>query len=258
MEFKFWKSLSDNSKGKILFVHGYATTSNYFDGIAKKLIDDFDYYAVELPGMGISGLNDLELSPISYAKQIIEWIKKENLTDLYLIGHSMGGGIALLLANLAPSLFKKMIAICPMNSSIHIKLLNAFKLTPTKNPKQVFNAQKYIYSDYQTRFPLKDNDHKIIELWNYQKSIKLNTKKLFSKMSSIKNNSLLKEAEKNIKIPSLLITAANDMIIDSNSAIKKITKNKNFQNYVVQNSGHCPFEEKEFETLTVIKRFLES
>ncbi len=257
MQYKFWKCKSENPKGTILFVHGYAATSFYFDDAARLLTNDFDYYAVELPGMGVNPDLTKELSPISYAKQIIEWLEEMKIDNLYLIGHSMGGGIVNMVASMAPHLFKKMISICPMNSSIHIKLLNALKVTPTLNTKVAFRVQKYIYHDYKTRYALKDKDPLIKTILEYQRMIRKNTKKLFSNMSSPKNMKLLKEAEQKVSIPSLLITADNDRLIHNKSAAKRILKNKNFSYYNFSNCGHVPFEEKTEETVKVIKDFIE-
>nr|WP_318027963.1 alpha/beta hydrolase [Mycoplasmopsis bovis] len=51
---------------------------------------------------------------INLPKLVIEFIEKNNLKNVTLIGHSMGGGTISLAYKLRPDLFKKMVYIAPM------------------------------------------------------------------------------------------------------------------------------------------------
>lgn len=256
MIYNYWPKKNQNNNYPIVFIHGYATTSSYFDDCAKLLNEDYDYYSVELPGMGINNDLSKKLSPYSYAEQIIEWIKEMKFTKINLIGHSMGGGVVNMVAAKIPELINKLISICPMSSAFHFDLINAFSINDT-DPDEIYKNSSFLYHDYEQRFPLKNSDPKLIKNLNYQLSIKKNTKKLFRKMCSLSNLIKLAKAERNIVSNALLITAANDKIINAKATNKKLLKNKHFKSYIVENSGHIPFIEKTNETYQVIKNFLD-
>ncbi|MDE6472887.1 MAG: alpha/beta hydrolase, partial [Ureaplasma sp.] len=76
-------------------------------------------------------------------------------------------------------------------------------------------------------------------------------------MTSLSKNLFkLYKAEKNISVPTLLITAEDDKIIHSKKTAKRLTKNKNVTWVEIKDTGHVPFEEQEQETLNAILNYI--
>lgn len=246
-----FQKAKNKSKGTIVFIHGFATTSEYHNSFANQL-KDYDYYALELPGHGFSELDSVDtLHPFQLALKVVEWINLMQLDQFYLIGHSMGGGIVGMVSTMITDKIKKLIMVTPMNSSFSFKLLNIFKFNP-KNNKQTFKMQEMLYKNHLDYF--NDENHPdIIKETNYQLTHRKNFTKLLSRMSSLSNHNKLKELEQKISIDTLLILGKHDGIIDANSAFKLFSKKPNFTIKVFEDSGHLPFiEEKEKYYNTVI------
>ena len=95
-------------KGLLLIVHGYAEHSGRYEKAGKYFsAAGFRVYAADLPGHGkSSGKKGLAEDPAlvsEYLKNFTDYIKKENSSSgssagnkLFLLGHSMGGGISLI------------------------------------------------------------------------------------------------------------------------------------------------------------------
>lgn len=241
--YHFKKSEINNPKGVIVFVHGFATTSNYHLNFANQL-KDYDYYAIELPGHGYSKLDSKkDLSPYNLALKVIRWIELLKLEDFYLIGHSMGGGIVNIVASKIPEKIIKVVAVTPMNSSFSFKPRNIYKFVP-KTLKGTLRMEKIILKEPEKFFPNKLNDEGLIKELNYQKDNRSNFKYLRKNMASLKNLKILKKCEENNFLKTLVLLGKYDQIIDWKSANKRFSKLKNYQLYVFQNSAHLPFWEE--------------
>lgn len=83
---------SQNKKGNIIFIHGYATNSFYHDSF-------IEYSTLELPGHGFMEYNYDKVDISNLVSYCIQLINSFNIDSFYLIGHSMGGGIAVRVAN---------------------------------------------------------------------------------------------------------------------------------------------------------------
>lgn len=258
MIYKYWKAKNTPSKGTIVFIHGFAITSDYFDSIASKLNEHYDYYALELPGMGRTEVkNKKDLYPFKFAKMISEWIKEKELENIILIGHSMGGGTVNIIGTLIPERIQKIISITPMSSVITSLLMKNSKNIIQYTTKKAYKKANIIAKYVDLKYPNKENDQRLIEEVKYNNENKKNFKILYKHLTSIHNNIMkLYKAEKNISVPTLLITAEHDNIIHSKKTAKRLTKNHNVKWVEIKDSGHVPFEEQEKETLNTILDFL--
>lgn len=238
-----YKKAEKKSKGTIFFIHGYAVNSDYHNNFSDSL-EDYDYYAVEHAGHGITPLNDKkQLNPYSFALETVELIKKLKLKDIILIGHSMGGGIAVMVSQMIPELIKKMIIVTPMNSKGTINPFNfLFKFNP-KNMKQIETFYDIIMYDWKNNKD-KISEKEIKSVIRNQNEFKKNFSILKKRMASISNMSKLSKAEKNIKVPTMLIVGKGDGCINWKTTLKNFTKkNKNIKTYVFEKCGHIPFAE---------------
>lgn len=243
--YHYKKAEINKPKGIIVFVHGFATTSNYHLNCANDL-KEYDYYAIELPGHGYSKIETKKvLSPYNLAMKVIRWIELLNLDDIYLIGHSMGGGIVNIVASKIPERISKVVAVTPMNSSFSLKLRNIYKFVP-KTLKATWKMEKIILKEPERFYPNKLNDEGIIKELNYQKENRANFKLLRKNMASLNNLKILKGCEENNFLKTLVLLGKYDQIIYWKTAHKRFSELKNYELYVFENSAHLPFWE-EFE-----------
>jgi pimeloyl-ACP methyl ester carboxylesterase len=84
------------SKLPVVLIHGAGGSHLYWPPEVRRL-SRFRIYALDLPGHGKSGSHGLQ-EITSYAEHILKWMGELGLHRAVLIGHSMGGAIALTLA----------------------------------------------------------------------------------------------------------------------------------------------------------------
>ena len=79
-------------------VHGWGCNAGQFVELSRLLADRFRVYRIDLPGHGKTPLNDFKPGFESYARLIAEFAGEQKLERPVLLGHSMGGVLALLAA----------------------------------------------------------------------------------------------------------------------------------------------------------------
>lgn len=82
-------------KRPAILLHGLADTCRTWNHIAPVLGRDRHVYALDLPGHGDSSRYDGSYDVHWYGELIAEWIRSLDVPDFDLMGHSLGGGIAM-------------------------------------------------------------------------------------------------------------------------------------------------------------------
>lgn len=251
----FYKKSKTKSDINIVFIHGFGTTSKYFDSIAQSLSNFYNYYAIQLPGHGIASFNNKkELDPYEYAKYVNNWINMMNLKNIILIGHSMGGGIALMLSLLNNKSINKLICITPMNPNISLKSLNVFKFFSKKKKNK--ERLKYLLFYNPDKVLSKRTKKDIVDEKEYQNKNGNNFKILRKNMIKFKNyKNLLKSVKQNSK-KTLIIIGKHDGIIDPNATYNKFKKYNNYDFEFFEKSAHLPFLEEEQKFIETVIKFI--
>lgn len=104
-------------KGKgpetIVFIHGLANYAPVWNLQMQELSRQYRCIAPDLPGNGLSTWGDFPVTMVFYAESVARFIQAQQLSDVILCGHSMGGQIAMILALRYPTLVKKLVLIAP-------------------------------------------------------------------------------------------------------------------------------------------------
>lgn len=79
----------------LLFLHGWGSSLDAFRFIWSELSSDFQCIGVDFPGCGGSSLPERALTLDDYCDLVLQFIKKLNLENPILIGHSNGGRVIL-------------------------------------------------------------------------------------------------------------------------------------------------------------------
>lgn len=256
-DFTYYQKICNKRDAQtIVFVHGFATTSNYHDDYFLDYIkNDYNYYSIQLPGHGVAPLNDKkQLKPIEFAKHVAEWMKVMNFKNINLIGHSMGGGIVLLVSTMVPDLIRKLIMVTPMNPSFSLKHLNVLKFVP-KNEAETLMMESLILKDHKKFFPSETHEKTKNET-AYQLKHRENFKTLRKEMMTVSNMNYLNKASKKNKLDTLLILGKYDQVIDWKSAEKFYSKLPNYRIEIFDESAHLPFWEETDKYVNLILDFV--
>lgn len=92
----------------VLYVHGNLGSLLWWRDVMD--LPGYKTIAIDMPNFGDS--DAIETANLDvYADYIIEFAKKIGLKDFYLVGHSLGGGVAISLAARYPNFVKKLILV---------------------------------------------------------------------------------------------------------------------------------------------------
>lgn len=97
----------------LLFIHGLGTYSGTWQKNIATLQKHFRCIAIDLPGNGFSGTGDYPYSMDFFARSIIDFIGRMGLSRVTLVGHSMGGQIALTAALMLPACCDRLVLCAP-------------------------------------------------------------------------------------------------------------------------------------------------
>lgn len=98
----------------LVLMHTIRTQLEYFHSLAPVLAKSYTVYAIDLPGHGRSPIDSRARFDEPYFRQgVIGFIEKLNLTDVTLVGESIGGALALTVAAAIPQRVKRAFAINP-------------------------------------------------------------------------------------------------------------------------------------------------
>jgi esterase len=98
-------------KGPVIVVlHGLFGMSDNWFSIAKKMSADYCFYLVDLRNHGRSPHSDLFNYNVM-TEDIRQFLEENGLSDIYLLGHSMGGKIAMCFATKYPRFLQKLIIV---------------------------------------------------------------------------------------------------------------------------------------------------
>jgi len=231
--------------GDLTFVllHGFGASVFSWREILNNLSNYGRVIAFDRPGFGLTERVDpasLSFNPYTaegQARITYELLRKLNVSKAVIVGHSAGGGLALLIALEYPELVDAQYGpliirgfVSQLEQILYRAWYNKSKLT-----EGVIEGYKY---------PLraKDWDKGLYWLMKYRG---------FPEISG-----LLKE----VKAPILVIHGVNDEIVPLNSSLELVSLLSNESKprlVIVGECGHLPHEEKPDEFLKIVKEFIE-
>jgi pimeloyl-ACP methyl ester carboxylesterase len=97
----------------LLFVHGLGTTGKSWHRLIPTLSPYFQCITLDLPGYGHSTKSNFPFSISFFAKKIAAFLDHLNLHQVIIVGHSMGGQVALEVALHYPDKAKGMVLFAP-------------------------------------------------------------------------------------------------------------------------------------------------
>lgn len=239
------------AKGTMLFIHGFASTSEYHL-LAAKQFNEYNYYSIELPGNGFAPYNSKNITFDYLVEHVANFIKELDLKDLILIGHSMGGGIAAILISKIRDRIKMLISVCPMNTSFSPKILNFVNFFPNEK-NDLLKLKKIIFGKDTVFF----EDGLIEKELEFLKKNKKDFFKVALSLVSLITFANLLVAEKKMDIPTLLIVGKQDDIISYKTAIRTYKKYVGNNYIIFEKSGHVPCIEEVDKYCFEIKKFID-
>ncbi len=245
----------------IIILHGlYGSSSNWLKE-ARTLQENHTVYVVDLRNHGNSP-HSADISFELMAQDVYELIQHENLSKVTIVGHSMGGRVAMHFAQLYQDLIHKLIIvdIAPeaekvskyslQNLKFHTNLVNALQNLPIEKISNITEANNLLEKDIPElairQFVLKnlkkDENKKYYWLLNIE-AIKQNLEKLILDNGSINTK---------INCPTLFIKGELSPYIQPQNIelIKTIFPNVELK--TIQGANHWVHKDKPNEFMSLI------
>jgi pimeloyl-ACP methyl ester carboxylesterase len=223
---------------------------------------------MDLKGSGFSGKpKDGQYAPSDQALLLVKFLRELGQTNIVLVGHSLGGGVALLtyLESTLPNQGITVRGLVLIDSAGYSQNLPFFVLA-VKNPVTRFIS--YLMPPYyRARFVL----NRIIKVKEQVTPDRVHRYAYFlnrpgsryslhqtAKQIAPQNASELIAKFSTITIPTLIIWGENDPVIPVENARSFNRDIPSSRLVVLTDTGHIPHEERPAQTLEILDGFLES
>ncbi|MEL6326058.1 MAG: alpha/beta hydrolase [Cyanobacteria bacterium J06626_23] len=102
---------SAGAPAAIVFVHGWLLSHCYWQPLIAELSSEFTCLSYDLRGFGNSAPGRADYRLAAYAEDLLALIAPLGLNRVWLVGHSLGGSIALWAAHLAPEMVQGVLCL---------------------------------------------------------------------------------------------------------------------------------------------------
>ena len=239
----------------VIILHGLFGSLDNWQSMAKMLSDHFSVYCLDLRNHGKSPHTEEFLIPLM-AEDVMQFINDHHLEVVNIIGHSMGGKVALEMLNTKNNLIDKTIVLdiapksYPKGHEQIFKAMYALDLESLTSRKQADEQLQELIPDYTVRqFILKnldrDKDGKF--MW------KMNLDAIYKNYDEINKEIILNESILN-EILFVKGSLSKYILDEDEIKIKASLPNAKFQQ--VEGAGHWIHADKPKELLEIINQFL--
>jgi pimeloyl-ACP methyl ester carboxylesterase len=258
---------TDSGKGRtLLFLHGFGANSYSWSKVSPSLLQNYRVILLDLKGHGASPKpKDGAYSLHDQADLVADFIADRALEDIALIGHSMGGGIALLVAlKLAAKLPSPISSLILVDSVAYSQPLPGFvKIlrTPLLGPLSVWLVPDRIQTLHVLKLAYYDSDkitEETIEAYSSPLSLPGARCAMIESARQIipSNIEEIGRRYETISVPTLLVWGKHDEIVPLELGERLYRSIPNSDLVVIDEAGHVPQEEAPAATLQAIQEFL--
>ncbi len=254
----------------LLFIHGLANYAPVWKKCMETLKADFRCIAIDLPGNGLSDQNGHNFSMSFFADTIYNFIEELNLKNVTIVGHSMGGQVAMTTVLKYPDCAERLILCAPagfeqftaVDKTMYYGMLHLIDMVASDE----LSLRKTIEASFFK--PQPQVDLMIKELSELIKSYKGNYYKkmvegcirsmledaVFDKVQLIKQKTLVVYGNRDALIPNKLI----HHITTEKLAGDAVAKMQDAQLKIINDCGHFVQWERADELNQFIKAFMQT
>jgi pimeloyl-ACP methyl ester carboxylesterase len=246
----------------LLFIHGFGAASHYWQALEEHFAGHYNTAALDLKGFGYSAKPEDGNYRVSDQAELVKtFITARNLTNLIMVGHSMGGAVALLTCfKLPPGLVKGLILLDsasygqPLPDFVHLLRMPVISTVgPALLPDRLLvkqMLQKVFYDHAKITEAMISQYSTYLKLPGAYPALRQTAKQLIPA-----NVDEVIEKTINLKIPVLIVWGENDQILPLSSGQRLHFDIKDSEFVIIPECGHDPHEEKPDATIQAITAF---
>jgi pimeloyl-ACP methyl ester carboxylesterase len=248
---------SDSGKGKtIILLHGYLETMEIWENTITELSKKFRIVAADLPGHGLSEFCKGATTMEFMADCIKSLLDKLKISECFVVGHSMGGYVALAFAKKYPETAK---ALCLFSSTPN---------ADTEQKKKDRDREIELIKAGKLELILKNNISRCfadINLSKFDEEIFAirematisDTDGIIACLQAMKMREDMNGFMKTIQQKTLFIFGKHDNYITSDIAENIMREYPKAEALILENSGHNGFIEEPEESTKALSSFAE-
>ncbi|GAB1876536.1 alpha/beta hydrolase [Mycoplasmoides pneumoniae] len=219
-----------------IFLHGFGSEYSSFKHVFKLFEKKrWSFFAFNFPGHGNNQSNSVdELKLKHYVELVCDFIIQKRLKKVVLVGHSMGGAIAVLVNAVLRERIKALVLVAPMNqTSFVVSKKRILDTLFTRSPK---NQQDFIEHT--------DDKKSIVNFFVGAFKKRVNFKTLYSDMvqNAKYGNDYLEAGYNAIKEkPTLVVLGSNDIVTPTKASVEYLAKHSETIIFkIIDGVGHSP------------------
>lgn len=234
----------------LIVIHGGGDSGRAWLENAAELSKYYQIYLPDLPGFGRSKAVDEDFDLSSYVTFVEDFSRSLGLGNFHLIGHSLGGGIALHYALTFPHKIRRLVLV----SSLCLGRDIAFWARVLSLPVFYRIAKKTVISVFKAIGWLVRKSNCPLGKLTPPSLLRMSVGK--SVMTARGQTSVLANRLSELLMPTLLVWGANDNIVPVRHALLAAEQIPDCQVRVFQNSGHSVYRQRIHEFSDTLVRFL--
>jgi len=247
---------ADNGKGNtIVLLHGYLESQEIWFNFAEKLIKaGHRVITLDLPGHGFSSTVGEEHSMEHLAGAVDAVLQEQKVDKCMVVGHSMGGYVALAFAKLFP---EKLAGLClfhstPNPDSDEKRNNRDREIELVKAGKKEVIIKSFIPAAFA-----KENLKRCADMVEEATLIALSTETdgIIACLNGMKNRPDSNDFLKTVTKPVLIIFGAKDSYVTPEIIASLTERFPTHKTITLENSGHMGFVEEEKRSVEIISEF---
>jgi len=250
---------SDQGNGSpILFIHGFCETKELWTEYNHILAHTNRVISVDLPGFGESErLIEDSMSIEDLADSVLELLDSLNLEELVIVGHSLGGYVALAMAEKRPAICS---GLCMFHSTAFAdteeKKLNRDKTLDFIHRQGI---ESFVTAFVPSLFYPSNRERLEAEIKNLQSIAMQTTEYTVNEITlAMRNRKDRTHILKSISAPVLYIIGKEDLAVPFEMSEKQMNLAANSRSLILEHTGHMGMYEQRETTLNAIQRFVKN
>ena len=246
----------------IVLLHCFTCAIDWWDGVRPRLASDHRVIALDMLGHGGSEKPGSGYTPENNAKLVAEALRQLDVSGAVVVGHSMGGSIAVALAEAEPELVDRVVIVDmpPDNSYGDLGLIAALAFQPVLGEalwtiKPDFSVRDGLQVAFAPGYDVPDafvEDVKRLTYTAYDNS--------HSGIEAFLDEESLDRRMKTSGQPLMVLMGAEEQTVnDPGKALRQYAGTvPGTETHLVAGAGHSPNVEQPAETARLIRQFADS
>jgi 3-oxoadipate enol-lactonase len=234
--------ISKSDQRVILLIHGLGSNNNLWNFLPRSLYENYNFIKIDLPGHGKSIPFNANFSLKRCAKIIERFLDRTDQSNVYLLGLSMGGAIALQFALDFPARVKGMVLISGWSFcdwDFKVRLQGYINMLENFGVEEL--VDRFILPrDFTKEFSLENPNI----LYKYKEMKAEQSKEAYIASCHACMQFDIRENLGDIRIPIFLIAGDLDVLTPPYHSKILLENTRNSKLVVFHDCGHIPFIEK--------------